>query len=71
MRRSKAMLCPKTLRSVARELRQSAKSHSKLERAACRYRSYNSADTHRENAILLGIWATHFEGQAKAAESQP
>jgi hypothetical protein len=64
-------LCPKTLRSVAKELRASAKWRRRLARDDARkYHAYGSAAVWAAEAEALDLFATHFEGQAKAAEKK-
>lgn len=60
-------LDPATLRSVAKELRESAEYEKQRERTMARRRSYMLADESLTARLILERWATHFEGQAKTA----
>jgi hypothetical protein len=63
-------LCPKTLRSVAKELRASAKVQRMIAKRDARLGSYSSAADWAIRVEMLGHWAAHFEGQARAAEGR-
>jgi hypothetical protein len=64
-RRKKPKLCPKTLHSVAKELRQASKNYHELEMHNAKRGSYAMALMLRDSSTVLRIYAEHFEGQAK------
>lgn len=57
-----------TLRSVARELRQSAKSYRKLEKIRAAESAYMQAEYWHVCAAVVDMWQQHFDGQAKTIE---
>lgn len=63
-------LDPATLRSVARELRQSERNMRSWARSAARRRDYASAAFDECRALELGMWASHFEGRARLVEGK-